>query len=474
MIPPLRTTPPIRSVSAVVQYIRKVLKENKWLREIGVRGEISNFSRHSSGSVYFRLKENEIVLECLVWKADAVRLPSLKDGLAVVATGRIETYDRRSTYQLIAHTVTLEGVGDLHAEYEQLKKKLADEGAFDVDRKRPLPKFPFRIALVSSREGRGATDFTTEVAKRASHVRIVIVDTPVQGTGAAIEIADAIDKASRLDVDVIVVARGGGSFEDLFAFSTETVVRAILRSRLPVVSAVGHEKDVSISDLVADLRAPTPGLAANLIVPVRTELLRNIERHERTLERVLDRHLKDAARELQQTVRYSVVADPARLFVPRQQRLDRATMQSLRGAEVALRGRFERVASLVRRLEPFDPTRRLSQRKGELEILRYRLGRAGTERIERDRSRAAATRALLEPAMRRGFAARTLRAQFLETKLDGNNPEAILQRGYAIVRRDGVVVRDAHTVPVGVEISAKVARGTLVARVEDRRNDGGE
>jgi exodeoxyribonuclease VII large subunit len=448
---PLRATPPVRSVRQVVRYIRQIVTGNKWLREIGVRGEVSNFGR-SNNRVYFDLKEDDVILNCVVWSDFVASLPELKNGLAVVAVGEIDTYGQRSRYQLIAHTVTLEGVGDLHAEFEKLKKKLEAEGVFAAELKRALPRYPYRVALVSSRDARGAGDFGTIVAKRAPHVELVFVETPVQGTGASIEIADAIDRASRLDVDVIVVARGGGSFEDLFPFNTETVARAIRRARHPVVSAVGHDYDVTIADLVADVRAETPSAAAHRVVPDRDGLLRQIGALVDAVESRVNQRLRDVLRELNRTVARSALTQSGRIFGPRGQRIDRA----------------------LARLERFDPSRQLAERGKTLEFARFRLGRAAEARIARNRERTERSISGLAPAMQTGHARRVNTLQLLRAKLFGHDPEAILQQGYAIVRYDGQVVSDPEAVPLGLLISAQVARGTLTARVEERSRDGAE
>jgi exodeoxyribonuclease VII large subunit len=446
---PVRTVPAIRSVGAVTRYIQQIIRENKWFREIGVRGEISNLKR-SGTRIYFDLKDEDAILNCVVWSEYAAALPALENGLAVVAVGYIDTYLKGSRYQLVARSVTLEGVGDLHAEYEKLKKKLQAEGAFAAERKRKLPRYPYRIALVSSRDARGAGDFGTIVAKRAPHVEVVFVETPVQGTGAAIEIADAIDRASRLDVDVIVVARGGGSFEDLFPFSTEGVARAILRARHPVVSAVGHEGDVSIADLVADVRAETPSAAAHAVAPDRDDLLRRIGSF------------------------LAALAQPMRVLGPRRQQLDRVIAGAEHHLAGGLRRRASRVATLERRLDRFDPSRRLGERGRRLELFRYRLARAAQGRIKDDGERLERAARELGPAVETGHARRVNRLQLLRVQLLGSDPETILQHGYAIVRYDGQVVRDPETVPQGGTIRAQIAHGTLVARVEERHPDGAE
>lgn len=470
---PMHAGPPIRGVGQIVRYIRGLLKDNKWLREIGVRGEVSNL-RRSNNNVYFDLKEEDAILNCVVWSDNVATLPELENGLAVVAIGYVDTFVKASRYQLVAHSVTLEGVGDLHAEFEKLKKKLEAEGAFAAERKRKLPLYPYRIALVSSREARGMGDFMTIVAKRAPHVEVVFVETPVQGTGASIEIADAIDRASRLEVDAIVVARGGGSFEDLFAFSTETVARAILRASRPVVSAIGHDYDVSIADLVADVRAETPSAAAHRVVPDRDELLRRIASSFRTIENRARQKLRLATRDATQTIQYSALAQPSRFLGPRRQGVDRVASGIDHAVAAALRRRSTRIVSLERRLDRFDPRQQLAERGKTLELARFRLSRAAEERMGRYRERISRGASDLQPAMQIGYARRLNTLQLLRAKLFGHDPEAILQQGYAIVRYDGHVVRDPREVPEEGRISAQVAHGTLTARVEERLRDGAE
>jgi len=203
----------------------------------------------------------------VVWSDRAPELPRLENGYQVIAYGEITAYSKASRYQLIAYRIELDGVGRLNEIFERLKRKLEAEGAFAPERKRPMPRFPFRIALVSSRGAAGATDFLKILRERAPHIEVVFEETPVQGVAAAGEIVRAINRASQAEVDCVVVARGGGSYEDLFAFNAEEVARAIMRCRHPVISAIGHESDHTIADFVADRRAETPSAAAHALAP---------------------------------------------------------------------------------------------------------------------------------------------------------------------------------------------------------------
>ncbi|MBV8423938.1 MAG: exodeoxyribonuclease VII large subunit, partial [Candidatus Eremiobacteraeota bacterium] len=278
MRPQESTSAKVVPVSRISVYLRNVLGNDKWLRNVGVQGEISNLSPSKNGHVYFDLKDSGALLSCVVWNDRARELPRLENGQQVVAYGEITGYPERSKYQLISYRVEHVGIGRLHELYEQLKRKLDAEGAFALERKRAIPSFPFEIALVSSKGAAGATDFLKILRERAPYVGIIFVETPVQGVGASTEIVRAINRASRLEVDCVVVARGGGSYEDLFAFNTEEVARAILRAPRPVITGIGHESDVTIADLVADRRAETPSAAAHIVAPLpRIELQRTIE-----------------------------------------------------------------------------------------------------------------------------------------------------------------------------------------------------
>jgi len=243
-----------------------------------VEGEISNFSRAASGHVYFTLKDESAQIRAVLWRSAAMRVRfQLHDGLHVVATGPIEVYAARGSYQLVVEQLVPQGIGPLELAFRQRYEKLAAEGLFAPERKRPLPRFPRRIALVTSPAGAAVRDLLQVITRRWPACDLVIVPVPVQGPGSAAAIAAGLRSATRLpDVDVIVTGRGGGSLEDLWAFNEEIVARAILACPIPVVSAVGHEIDVTIADLVADKRALTPSEAGELVVPQRTDILSDV------------------------------------------------------------------------------------------------------------------------------------------------------------------------------------------------------
>ena len=280
----------IVAVSRLANYIAGLFARERNFARIGVRGEISNLREQANGNVYFDLKDRDALLNCVAFSEAAATFPALANGDEVVAYGSVQTYAKASRYQLRVLDVAAEGgTGALHRRYEDLKTRLTAEGLFAAERKRALPRYPFRVALVTSENADGAKDFLTQALARAPHVEVIVVPTPVQGERAAPEIVRAIARASAMDVDLLVVARGGGSFEDLFAFSDERVVRALAASRVPTVSAIGHEADAPLTDFVADHRAPTPSAAAQTVLPRRDDLLALVAERRRTLARDTDR-----------------------------------------------------------------------------------------------------------------------------------------------------------------------------------------
>ncbi len=440
----------IVAVSRLAQYLRGVLSNDRWLRNVGVRGEISNLSPQRGGNVYFDLKDPDALLGCVVWSERAAELPKLQNGQQVIAYGEITAYPKASKYQLIVYRVEPEGVGRLHELYERLKRELEAEGAFAQERKRAVPRYPFSLALVSSKDAAGAKDFLKILTARAPHVAVQFVETPVQGIAASGEIVRALNRASRFDVDCVVVVRGGGSYEDLFAFNTEEVARAILRSAVPVITAIGHETDNTIADFVADRRAETPSAAAALVSPqTRDELLQLIDARCARLQRCALGAITLGKTHLERIVGRSAVSDPARIVGLRRQHLDRLQESLCRAVGDGLRRRQAGLASFERRLDRADPKIRLAEREKTLAVARVRLTACARNSVSRASER----------------------LKLLLTELRGKDPEAILQRGYAIVRYEGRAVRDAADVPDGARVSAKVARGTLQARVERKERD---
>src|SRR5581483_1677226 len=324
--PPPQKGPRIFSVSELTRSVRVCL-ENA-IGEVWVQGEICNHRKQSSGHQYFGLKDERALLSCVLFYKNSLRQPALSDGMLVQARGDLTVYEARGQYQLVVNLVQAAGVGLLQAKFEALKRKLDAEGLFASERKKALPKFPRTIGIVTSPAGAAIRDMLNILARRAPWVRIVINPVRVQGAGAAAEMAVAVrefnESAQLPPMDVIVVCRGGGSAEDLWEFNEEILARAIFASRIPVVSAVGHEIDFTISDFVADLRAPTPSAAAELIVPEAADLQRRFAQFSMRIQRELTNCLAKWKSDLAALARSPLFREPRKLLAESSQRIDSA------------------------------------------------------------------------------------------------------------------------------------------------------
>jgi len=344
--------PKILTVSELTRDIKEVL-ENVF-GACWVEGEISNFTSHVSGHLYFSLKDEAATVSCVMFRSEAARLKfQPKDGTKVLVAGRVSVYERRGQYQIYVQTIEPRGQGALQLAFEQLKKKLAAEGLFDERRKKPLPFLPERIGIVTSPTGAVIRDMLHVLSRRFPGFSAVLNPVRVQGEGAAAEIAAAVADFNALgNVDVIIVARGGGSLEDLWAFNEEVVARAIAASRIPVISAVGHETDYTISDFVADRRAPTPSAAAEIVMPAKSELVDRIQNNLRHLRQALAdvvpqyaQRVDDLSEELVRalTNRLNAEAQRADTLV---RDLPRALENRLRTEEVRLKGLLQELDAL--------------------------------------------------------------------------------------------------------------------------------
>jgi exodeoxyribonuclease VII large subunit len=351
------TSLPVLTVSQFTDVLKTLLEEA--FPVVWVSGEISNFSRHSpSGHSYLTLKDDNACLRAVIWRSTAERIRSeLSDGLEVIVRGHLDVYAPRGQYNLIIDEVHLKGLGALELRFRQLHDKLLGEGLFAAERKRPLPSFPRRIAFVTSPTGAAVRDFLEVLRRRYPGVHVLIVPARVQGIGAAEEIAAAIASVNHLSlaIDVLVVGRGGGSLEDLWSFNEEIVVRAIHASRIPVVSAVGHEIDVTLADLVADVRALTPSNAAELLVPEATAILATLRDRQSRLANALRRRAQDVRQRLE-TIRTRVpFRRPFDRIHDLGQQLDDWQSRGRRAIDVQLDRSKQKSATLAAQLESLSP-----------------------------------------------------------------------------------------------------------------------
>jgi exodeoxyribonuclease VII large subunit len=440
-------TPPERRVLTVSELnaaIKDVLDGE--FNNVRVAGEISGLKLAASGHYYFTLKERESQIKAVAFRS-AHRYWKVKpqDGMAVMVRGRIDVYEARGEYQLLVEMLEPQGLGALQVAFEQLKKKLAAEGLFDAERKRPLPRFPRRIGIVTSQRGAAIADMVQILSRRFPGLHIRLYPALVQGEGSVEEVCRAIEYFSRTKwPDVLIVGRGGGSLEDLWTFNEERVARAIADCTVPVVSAVGHETDVTIADFVADLRAPTPSAAAELVICTREQLLDQARAMEQKLAQSTRYRLAMAARRLQQqgVERASAVLD--RNIGRLQQRVDDLTYRLRDRMSARSSGQWKQLEELAARLRSLDLRLRIA-------AARRRAEAAETAVTQLVRLRVAQARGRLD----RGAA-----------HLTQLSPLKILDRGYAIVTGEsGGVIKEAGQAPEGSAIGVRLARGRIAARV---------
>ena len=349
--------------SQVNQYIKGFMDRDRLLSGLLVRGELSNYKMYPSGHHYFSLKDGEGSLRCVMFRGDAVSLRFRpQNGMQVVAAGRITVFPRDGQYQLYCSRLIPEGVGDLHLAFEQLKEKLYREGLFSPERKRPIPRFPDTIALITSPAGAAVRDLLRILRARWPMARVKILPVRVQGEGAAREIAAAIRWAcAHRTADLIITGRGGGSMEDLWAFNEEIVARAIAEADIPVISAVGHEPDVTIADFVADLRAATPSNAAELAVPDRREVRAALEADRDRLAAAVRGRLDRERRALDRLASSRAMTEPASYFKDKRLLLDYQSGRLVRAMERLTGGRRERLSSLAAALDAMSPLKVLGR-----------------------------------------------------------------------------------------------------------------
>jgi exodeoxyribonuclease VII large subunit len=453
-LPPLSTvgnTRDVYTVSRLNKEVRLLLESG--LPVLWLAGALSNFAAPASGHWYFSLKDAQAQVRCAMWKQrNSLLRFRPKDGLRVLARARVGLYEPRGEYQLIVEHLEEAGEGALKREFEKLKAKLAAEGLFAAERKRPLPAVPRRIGVVTSPTGAAIHDILRVLKARFPAAGVLIYPTAVQGAAAVPEIVRAIEAASRrAECDVLLVARGGGSLEDLWCFNDERVARAMAACRIPTISGVGHEVDVTISDFVADVRAPTPSAAALAAVPDKASWLEALIQLEARFAGTMGRVIRAKGLELTALSRRLQISHPGARLAQHAQRLDDLDLR-LRSA---LRGN-------------------LLARQQALETLSTRLWRENPRhRLEALCARAATLRQRLDSAMSGSLNALEQRLAIAARTLNAVSPLATLARGFAVVRRadDGVLLRDVADAPAGTEIEARLAQGRLRATVKQTFKD---
>lgn len=353
----------VLSITQVNEYVRRLMDEDALLTGVAVRGEISNYKVYPSGHHYFTLKDEGASLKCVMFRNSAIRLKFRpENGMKIIAMGKISVYPRDGAYQLYCSTMALDGVGDLHAAFEQLKAKLAAQGLFDCAHKKPLPQFPGVIGIITSSAGAAVHDMLRILNKRYPLTKVRLLPVRVQGAEAPGEIAAAIQYANHHKLaDLLIVGRGGGSIEDLWAFNDELVATAIYQSEIPVISAVGHEPDVTISDFVADVRAATPSNAAELAVPDQASLRQNLDAMHSTMQTVMKRQIKFARDKLNALSGVPALQSPTRYLTLRRDSLKHLQTRLISGQKHIVGVKKQGFISLTSKLDAMSPLKVLSR-----------------------------------------------------------------------------------------------------------------
>jgi exodeoxyribonuclease VII large subunit len=446
----------VLSVSQLTRRVRGLLEGE--IGEVWVEGEISNHRLQTSGHQYFTLKDEGAQLSCVLFRHSGRATAKLADGVQVQVFGKLSVYEPRGQYQLVAKVVQPRGLGALQVRFEALKQKLAEEGLFDLDRKRELPKFPTTIALVTSPTGAAIQDILNILQRRAPWIRVLVYPVRVQGSGAEVEIADAIRALNRSDelklpkVDCMIVGRGGGSLEDLWNFNEEIVARAIYDSEIPVISAVGHEIDFTIADFVADLRAPTPSAAAELLAPDGADIRRHLNQTAQRLAAIVNRVLDQNEQVLELMARGTLLHAPQASLQTAAQAADELEQRWRVCGREGLRSADDRWLVGKQSLAQQHPLQFIAEGKHRLDLAAHRLKQGvmqglshGTERVE--------TRARILQAL---------------------GPEAVLARGFSYTTdHTGKVLTKSEQVQEGDVIQTRLASGSLTSVVRKSERSPG-
>ncbi|WP_101844245.1 exodeoxyribonuclease VII large subunit [Halobacillus sp. Marseille-P3879] len=430
------------TVTALTKYIKKKLSFDPHLKEVWLRGEISNFKHHSRGHMYLSLKDEKSRIQAVMFAGNNRSLAFRpENGMNVLVRGEINVYEPMGSYQLYIQDMQPDGIGALYLAFEQLKEKLQKEGLFNAERKKEIPLYPKHIGVVTSPTGAAIRDILTTLKRRYPIVKVSILPVLVQGRSAASSVSKAIDYANHnLDCDVLIVGRGGGSLEDLWGFNEEEVARAIARSNIPVISAVGHETDTTISDFVADIRAATPSGAAELSVPSLLELKERVDQLRRRLQRAMEVERSAAEKRLHQLTKSYAFKYPEQLMKQKEQELDRLIERMSSNLKSVSRQQNERLTFLRSRLKQQHPQAEVEAKQKQLQEV--------TKQLQTQFQ----------------YSLGTKKDQFRSTleKLTLLNPLDTMKRGYAIpYTNKGHVIKSVDQVTRGDEITVDVKNGTL-------------
>lgn len=445
----------VMSVAELNRYVKRMMEGDLRLADVWVRGEISNFTHHHSGHMYFTLKDKDSRLKIVMFASCNRFLTFIpKNGTKAIVRGSISVFERDGAYQLYARELQPDGIGALFLAFEQLKEKLQQEGLFASERKRVLPRFPKTIGVVTSPTGAAIRDIITTIKRRYPQAEIMLAPAIVQGVEAPASIIRAIRHINQYQVDVMIVGRGGGSIEELWAFNDEAVARAIVASQVPVISAVGHETDYTIADFVADIRAATPTAAAELAVPHYLEWLERIKQLDHRLARALQTQLQEKRTHLQRLQQSYGLKNPLRRIEERRQRIDEVTLRLSAMVKMKVVRKREQVSHVKKRLKQIRLERQVAERRGQVNRMESQLTQYMKQKTERSRQ------AWLS----------------LVQHLDALSPLRVMQRGFSLSYKDDALIKSVDGIEVGDQLMIRYQDGkimTTVTNIERKEENHG-
>ncbi|MFI8576704.1 exodeoxyribonuclease VII large subunit [Rossellomorea aquimaris] len=444
------------TVQALTKYIKRKFDRDPHLSNLFVRGEISNFKRHSSGHMYFTLKDEKARILSVMFSSNNQSMKFRpENGMNVLIRGDVSVYESGGQYQIYVKEMQPDGIGELYLAYEQLKEKLEKAGYFDQGRKRVIPKFPKRIAVVTSPTGAAIRDIITTIKRRYPIGEILIFPALVQGEQAAGSIAGAMKKVNDLgDIDVLIIGRGGGSIEELWAFNEEIVAQAIVESKIPVISAVGHETDFTIADFVADLRAPTPTAAGELAVPHVDDLLERIMNRKLRLIKSFKAKLQSERSRLNSLMKSYALRNPRNLYQQKIETVDRLTDQLQKNISLHVRRNHDQLTRLHSRLQRVHPSQLITLQHERVLFMKTRVEKQFKQVLKEKNNRFSSSLSTLHAL----------------------SPLKVMDRGYSLVYQDeGTLIKSSKQVKAGDHLEINVRDGKIhceVESVEERENNG--
>ena len=433
-------------ISDINNYIKNVLDNNPFLNKVYLKGEISNFKSHTRGHLYFTLKDEISRINAVMFQSSAVKLEfKPEDGMNVLVVGRISAYPQSGSYQIYVEEMTLDGLGNLYIEFEKLKEKLFKEGLFNKEHKKVIPKYPERIGVITADTGAAVRDIMSTIKRRYPLCEVILFPTLVQGADAAPNIVRQIAVADNYNCDTLIVGRGGGSIEDLWAFNEEIVARAIYNAKTPIISAVGHEPDFTIADFVADLRAPTPTGAAEMAVPTILDINNLINQYKLRLNKNIKTLVNTKFIELRNLKNSFILKNPMSLYEIKEQKLDKLLDNLNYNIKNILEIKKNILNNDINNLKLISPINIINNNQNKLKEIKINLNNIMDKRLIKEKHN----------------------LDYLINTLKLVNPLNILSNGYSLVEKDGKIMKDYHDIKKNDIIDIKLYKGKLKAKVNE-------